>query len=53
MSAEILVRARKRDASGEVVYEPAEGIDVLKSQLFSFFADCIEDLEFALLDDAG
>lgn len=53
MSAEILVRARNRDASGEVVYDPAEGIDVLKSQLFSFFADCIEDLDFALLDDAG
>ena len=49
MSAEILVRARNRDASCEVVCDPAEGFEMLKSQLFFFF----EDLDFALLDYAG
>lgn len=47
------MRARNRDASGEVVYDPAEGVDVLKSQIFSFFVDSVEDEDFVLLDYAG
>ena len=47
------MRARNRDASGKVVYDPAEGVDVLKSQIFSFFIDSVEDEDFALLDHAG
>jgi hypothetical protein len=49
----MLIRARNGTAYTEVEYDPAEGVEVLNSQLVSLFSDVIDDADFLLVDFAG
>lgn len=49
----MLIRARNGTAYTEVEYDPAEGVEVLNSQLVSLFSDVVDDADFLLVDFAG
>ena len=48
----ILVRARKGDEVATVEYDPAQGMDVLTSQIYSVFSN-VGDEDYVMVDSAG